>query len=180
MIPDTENNLQVTTPRFLLRPLTQNDVTETYLSWFSDESVQDNILAARSSQSIAKLKSYAEKHFQSQNSILWGIFGRNNGLHIGNIKYDPINFENGSAVMGILIGDKTWRGKKVAAEVILETSKFLFEKFLIRKIALAVGRTNQAAIRAYSKMGFVESSDLDIPNGSISMSMKVSNSPVAE
>ena len=38
--------------------------------------------------------------------------------HIGNIKYEPIDFQAATATMGILTGANDWRGKGVGPEVI--------------------------------------------------------------
>ena len=79
---------------------------------------------------------------------------RETGNHIGNIKYEPIDFENKVAVMGILIGEKDWRGVGVASEVIKSSSEWLNKQYDINHIALGVDSKNIAAIKTYKKIGF--------------------------
>ena len=56
--------------------------------------------------------------------------------------------------MGILIGDKKWRGKGVATEVIKDSGKYLKENYKIKYIDLGVNKDNIAAVSAYKKMKF--------------------------
>ena len=78
------------------------------------------------------------------------------GLHIGNIKYDPIDFNACTAEMGILIGNQDWIGRGVAGEVILASCLWLSKKIGVKKITLGVHPDNIGAILAYRKIGFVE------------------------
>jgi [ribosomal protein S5]-alanine N-acetyltransferase len=83
-----------------------------------------------------------------------GIFVRTDGTHIGNIKFEPIDEREGYAVMGILIGDASWRGKGVTTEVLEPSTAWLAEHRGIREVVLGVERDHSAAIHAYEKAGF--------------------------
>ena len=56
--------------------------------------------------------------------------------------------------MGILIGDKKWRGKGVANEVITQSAFWLKKKYNITTILLSVNTKNTVAIMAYKKINF--------------------------
>jgi len=86
---------------------------------------------------------------------LLGIFDKVSGIHIGNIKFEPLDFIKGYAIMGILIGDTYWRGKGVAGEVLKATGEWLLENRSIRQMLLGVAVDNTSAIKAYEKVGFV-------------------------
>ena len=79
---------------------------------------------------------------------------RDSVSHIGNIKYEPIVIEEYQATMGILIGEKRWRGKGVATEVINASMTWLKRNLGIRKFFLSVDLDNIYAIKAYEKSGF--------------------------
>jgi len=83
-----------------------------------------------------------------------GIFDIGNNHHIGNIKYEPIDYENRVATMGILIGEEDYRGLGVAPEVIKASSMWLKKTFNITNIILGVSLENDRAISAYEKIGF--------------------------
>jgi ribosomal-protein-alanine N-acetyltransferase len=56
--------------------------------------------------------------------------------------------------MGVLIGDKTYRGGGLAGEIMPILEKFLKENFNIKKVILGVSVDNNAAHKAYIKNGF--------------------------
>ena len=144
----------INTKRFQLKSLTTKDVTEKYLSWFSgSKEVVEYIAYAKTNADINKLRQYVKEREDREDVLFLGIF-TDYGQHIGNIKYEPINLKNKSATMGILIGDKEWRGKGVAIEVIKDSSKYLKENYKIKYIDLGVNKDNIAAVSAYKKMKF--------------------------
>ena len=142
----------ITTQRFLLKPLTMDDVDHRYLSWLNLKA-SSYIEYAKSHPSIEELKNYVGERENRQDVLFLGIFTKE-AQHIGNIKYEPIDTKSKSAVMGILIGDNNWRGKGVATEVIKASSSYLVDQYGIETILLGVDKNNKAAIIAYQKIGF--------------------------
>lgn len=154
----------ILTNRFILRPLNMDDVSNQYLNWLQDRTAQKYISAAASQLDLAGLRKYVMERIGNDDVMFLGIFEKMSGLHIGNIKYEPVNSELGYAIMGILIGEREWRGKGAASEVILASAEWLYQYRCIRQIILGVSRTNIAAIHAYSKAGFVEEKTSFFPN----------------
>ena len=144
----------INTERFQLKTLTVDDATEEYLSWFSSsKEVGEYIAYAKTNADINKLRQYVKEREDREDVLFLGIF-TDSGQHIGNIKYEPINLKDKSATMGILIGDKEWRGKGVATEVIKDSGKYLKVNYKIKYIDLGVNKDNIAAVSAYKKMKF--------------------------
>jgi ribosomal-protein-alanine N-acetyltransferase len=154
-------NYIISTTRFILKPLTLNDVTDRYASWLSDSTSGKFILARFYG---SDLKKYVSERSNRDDVLFLGIFNKIDGLHIGNIKYEPIDSQQSYAVMGILIGDAAWRGKGVAREVILASATWLHKNKKIDQIVLGVSKSNNAAIQAYQKIGFVEKPSKYVPN----------------
>jgi ribosomal-protein-alanine N-acetyltransferase len=146
---------EIATARFILRDLRQEDITNRYLEWFLDPAAQRHITAAAHTQTLAQLRDYLAERTGRRDVLFLGIFDRTTGVHIGNVKYEPVDAENGYAVMGILIGDAAYRGQGVAGEVIVASSRWLQANGGIREILLGVHRDNAAAIHAYERVGFV-------------------------
>ena len=142
----------IITQRFLLKPLTVDDVNQNYLSWLNPE-INSYIEYAKNNISMKELRSYVGERENRQDVLFLGIFTKDK-QHIGNIKYEPINHKSKTAIMGILIGDNNWRGKGVAAEVIKVSGDYLVEQYGISTILLGVNKNNKAAIVAYQKVGF--------------------------
>jgi len=162
----------IETQRFFLRPLTVNDVTYRYLGWLQDEKSNRFIVTTSSKYNIDSLRRYVKKRMNDVDVIFFGIFLKENGLHIGNIKFEPIDKINCTSTMGVLIGDSDWRGRGVAVEVINACALWLYQNRSITKIYLGVDRENKSAIRAYFKAGFRIIQD-GISDKNISNSLKM-------
>jgi ribosomal-protein-alanine N-acetyltransferase len=153
----------ISTNRFSLRTLAPDDVSNRYVSWFGDYEVGQYISAAAFKPSLNSLQKYVRERSGRDNVIFLGIFEKKSGLHIGNIKYEPMNSALRYAVMGVLVGEPGWRGKGVAAEVLLASAEWLWQHRNIRQIILGVSCDNIAAIKAYSKVGFIEEPTKFVP-----------------
>jgi [ribosomal protein S5]-alanine N-acetyltransferase len=147
--------VQIDTERFLLRELTEDDATERYLGWLNDVDAMRYIVAASQTKALSDLKRYVKEHSGRSDILFLGISEKETGLHIGNIKYEPVNPDFGYAVMGILIGEATWRGKGVGTEVLRTSATWLKENRNIKQILLGVHEDNIAGIKSYQKVGFV-------------------------
>ena len=144
----------INTERFQLKSLTTKDVTEKYLSWFNQsKEIEKYISFAQKCEGIDSLMQYVKDKKDREDVLFLGIFC-SLGQHIGNIKYEPIDLKNRTATMGILIGDKEWRGKGVASEVIKISGKYLKNNYGIKYIDLGVDKSNARAISAYEKINF--------------------------
>lgn len=145
----------IETPRFKLRTLTIEDATEKYSRWFEDPVVNEHIVGAKSAHDINSLRGYIAQKTAQANVLFLGIFSGVSGTHIGNLKFEPIDFDARHAVLGIMVGDPHWRGRGVATEVIDAAGKWLNKMFGISELALGVAKNNVAALKAYQKSGFV-------------------------
>ena len=149
----------ITTQRFLLRPLIADDVGNKYLSWLNAEEnsyiglTYSDGKYVKNHVSMEELKAYVSERQNRRNVLFLGIFTKKK-QHIGNIKYEPINFKRKTATMGILIGDSNWKGKGVAIEVIKASVHYLTSRYGITTIFLGVNQNHQVAVSVYQKIGF--------------------------
>ncbi len=137
-----------------MRELSVDDVSDRYLSWLSDAEAEKWIVTAKTAQRISDLKAYVLERSNRDNVLFLGIFEKYSGLHIGNIKYEPIELATSSAVMGVLIGEPTYRGKGVFPEVFKASATWLKNKRGVNHIHLGVEKANQYAVKAYQNIGF--------------------------
>jgi RimJ/RimL family protein N-acetyltransferase len=142
------------TERTLLRPLSVDDVSERYLSWLDDVDAKRWIVAAAKTKRLSDLRSYVAEKVQRIDVLFLGIFDRSNGVHIGNIKYDPIVPQLQAAVVGVLIGEPAYRGRGLFEEVFIPTANWLHKHRKINDIYLGVDTGNKVAMKAYQKTGF--------------------------
>jgi len=151
-------NVSIITERFIIRELTKGDASHDYLSWFSQKEIKNYIQNVP--KSMTEIEHYIELDQNNSNTLLLGVFARKNNNHIGNIRYSYAYNGFDDVDMGIIIGDKNWRGKGVAQEVIVSTAKYLLKNKQTKKIILGVQKSNASAIKAYEKIGFVTKSIL--------------------
>lgn len=148
--------IKINTNNYYLRELTIEDASEKYLNWLNERQAERWLVTAKNTKVLTDLEDYISKKNSKSEVCLLGIFEKNNGEHIGNIKYEPINENLGYAVMGILIGDPLYRGKGVFGEIFKASANWLRKYHKIKQIVLGVENDNVSAIRAYTKIGFIE------------------------
>lgn len=146
--------VNIITERFRLRELIEEDATERYLNWFGDSETRKFITTASRTKNLSDLRQYIFEHIGRNDILFLGIFEINSGLHIGNIKYEPVDTQMGYAVMGILIGDTAYRGIGAGTEVLRASSQWLKLHCNINQIVLGVSTENPGALRSYEKAGF--------------------------
>ena len=150
-------DIRLQTDWFAIRTLHADEVGLTYVAWFEDPVVQRFIALRPKSDTLAELREFVECHDARGDSLLLGIFSED-GRHVANLKHEPIDLEQRTAILGVLIGDPAWRGRELFAEVFAPTSVLLRERFGISTVLLGVDGENTAAIAAYERSGFRRSS----------------------
>jgi [ribosomal protein S5]-alanine N-acetyltransferase len=124
-----------------------------YLSWMTNTN-DIFIEGIREDFSILKLNEYISEKNYSSNAILIGVFSLQGNHHVGNVKFEPIDFKLNNAWMGILIGNSSFRGKGFSSEIITTTCSYLSSFYNISEFFLGVDPTNHAALHAYKKCEF--------------------------
>jgi ribosomal-protein-alanine N-acetyltransferase len=147
--------IEIELENLTLRSLTVTDDLDNYLYWMSHPENNEHILSATENYTLEMLTQYIDECNSSNSTILLGIFDKGLKLHIGNIKYDKIDLTDGSAVMGILIGEKFYRGRGLGKIVIEASTRWLSTQLGLRTIYLGVSTLNESAIKLYRKAGFV-------------------------
>lgn len=143
------------TPRFVVRTLKREDVSARYVGWFDDPVARRFISWRFHEDPYRELCEFVEHHDERDDSLLLGIFA-NETQHVANLKYEPIDTQHRTAVLGVLVGETAWRGRGLFAEVFAVTAAFLRRSLDVGTVTLGVHRENSAAIAAYSGAGFVE------------------------
>ena len=166
---------EITSARFVLKELTATNANTRYLSWLMDEDTAQFIHYIQAD--IDELAHYIEQRYQDEDCWFFGIFYQ--GEHIGNIKYQRLAAKASVATMGILIGEKNWRGKGVASEVLEASLQYLKNNLAIKEVNLGVEKSNKAAIKAYEKIGFSitnskQAGYFDFPEKSLEMIKQLS------
>lgn len=141
------------TERLVLKPLSLEHLTQDYVDWLNDEEVY-RYLETGGNYTLAMLKDYLNDVVK-KDIYFWGIHLKNNDLHIGNVKIDPINTKHSLAEYGIMMGRRNEWGKGYAKEATNKVIDYCFQELNIRKLTLGVVADNTTALALYKKLGFV-------------------------
>ncbi len=160
----------ISSEHLLLRPLIPEDANENYLSWFRQPGAEW-IESSKSDQTLESLRSYIQERCGVDEVLFLGIFEKETGEHIGNVKFEPIDEEQSAAICGIFIGAPSARNKGYGKEAILAGSRWLKQNRGIAQIVLGVDKENLAALKAYESLGFKKGPHPLMPEGTTFFSM---------
>ncbi|MFA6414391.1 MAG: GNAT family N-acetyltransferase [Candidatus Paceibacterota bacterium] len=153
--------------RVYVRPMSETDATSVYAAWLNDSEV--NKYLATKSTTVEELKRYiATKNGQSD-TLLFGMFLKEDNRHIGTIKLEPIDIANKRATIAIMLGDKREWGKGYGPESMRLLITHCFNELGLEEVNLGVLAQNVSAIKSYEKIGFKEvkreAGAITYPNG---------------
>lgn len=127
-------------------------VTQKYYNWLNDPEVYKFLEARR--VSLIDIKRYVEEKDTKQDCLFWGIFWLENGEHIGTVKLEPINLEQGMATLAIMIGERGYWGRGVGIETVNLVTDYAFNVLGLDEINLGVVADHESAIKLYKKCGY--------------------------
>lgn len=143
---------ELTTERLILKRLTLNHLSKTYVDWMNDIEVY-KYLESGGDYTIEDLENYLRDN-EEKDIFFWAIHLKASNKHIGNIKIDPFDEVKNAGEYGIMMGDKTEWGKGYAKEASLSVINFCFETLELKQITLGVVEKNISAFKLYEKIGF--------------------------
>ena len=130
--------------------------------WYADEEIARLLRHDQRPLNHFQSRSYFESVMlpASAQGRAWGIHDRASGRLIGSCALT--DFEGAghrTAFFRILIGEKAWWGHGYGREATELTMREGFEKLALDEVKLEVFSTNERAIRAYAKVGFLQTGE---------------------
>lgn len=144
-----------------LRLLSPNDVTEDYLNWMQDEKIIEFLESRWRIYSLDDLKNYVKTVNESSSSYMFGIFLKENNLHVGNIKIGNMDQIHRYADVGLIIGNRTAWGKGYGSEAIKLVTNYAFNQLNLNKIFAGIYSKNIGSYKAFLKAGYREVGKLE-------------------
>lgn len=139
--------------RIYLRALQEADVDDAYLSWFQDQSVTEYLEVREITHEEAR--QYILEGRRSRGYFMYGVFLRDSGLHIGNLKVGPVVWPHLVSDLVTVIGRRECWGKGFATEAIRLGNKIAFEHLGLRKLSGGIVEGNTGSVKAYTSAGWV-------------------------
>lgn len=140
--------------RVYLRRVTLADATPRYASWLNDPETTRYLESGRREETADSLRAYIARHLDRDDVLFMAVVLNTDDSHIGNIKLEPVDHKNRSAVLGILIGAKGQRARGIGTEAMTLALRYAFESLRLHRVSLGVTSDNLPAIHCYEKVGF--------------------------
>ncbi|HEY1251935.1 MAG TPA: GNAT family protein [Thermoanaerobaculia bacterium] len=139
--------------RLYLRSIERDDLSRCH-DWMNDEDLR-RTLAQRYPMSLAREADWVERVTRGQDpsEMVFAICLIRGDRHIGNCGLEHIDRDNGTATLGIFIGEADCRGQGLGEETVRTLCRFGFDELRLEKIRLDVYEGNPA-IRTYERVGF--------------------------
>ena len=138
-----------------LSPICMDEVP-TYVKWFSDKKITANLHQVASLATITSEQKWIEKINERKNEYNFAIIQKEKDLLIGNCSITNINLVDGTATLGIFIGEEEYRNKGYGSQALKLLLKYGFDMLRLHNIKLDVFDFNEQAIACYKKVGFKE------------------------
>lgn len=152
MTNQKNKKIKIDGEKIYLKNLDEKNATQEYCDWLNDSEV--NKYLETKEATIDELKQYIHDKNNNPNCLFLGIFLKENNKHVGNIKLEPIEFEEKKATLGILIGNKNYWGRGIGTEATKLLVNYAFNTLDLKEVNLGVISENKAAIEVYKNAGF--------------------------
>lgn len=152
-IDNMENPIRIDGENIFLRRLTEEDATEDYVRWMNDPEINQYLESRFYKQSIESCKAFI-RSVSNDNNYQFGIFLKETGKHIGNIKIGSINHYHKYADIGFLIGEKQYWGRGIATEAIKLATDYAFNTLKLHKLWGGAYSPNIGSVKAFIKNGY--------------------------
>lgn len=140
--------------RIYLKLLKPSDVTESYVAWMNDPQVTMFLESRWNRYHIKSIKKYVKDVNSDRSSLLFGVFLKKTGMHIGNIKIGNIDTIHRFADVGLIIGEKSMWGNGYGTEAIALVTNHAFKKLKLNKLIAGIYANNHGSFKAFIKAGY--------------------------
>lgn len=135
-----------------LRPPRPEDAS-VMITWFEDVEVT-RFLLVRHPPSIDMEKEWLDRMARSPDEVVWVI--EHKALAVGTTALHLIDWKNGSATTGTVIGDKTAWANGLGRELMQLRTRYAFTQLPLRKLKSGFLDGNEASARAQAASGYRE------------------------
>jgi len=146
--------------RVRLRAIERGDIP-TFLKWLNDLEVQRYLgrtpfplSFAESLQDPGGEERWFERHLNGEKSRIFAI-ETEKGVHIGNIGLHEIDYKDGKATLGIMIGEKGYWDQGYGTAAMTALIDYVFGKTSLNRLYLKTLVNNRRAQKCFAKCGFV-------------------------
>ncbi len=139
---------------FYFRPLRASDLNGRWPEWFNDPVVTKYQAKGFYPNTHEAQKAYYESLLDSRTDVVLAIIDRRTDAHIGNIGLHAIDALHRTAVLGIVIGEKSAWGRGIGAKSWRAMTNYGFKVLNLHKICATVIEGNEASLKCALASGY--------------------------
>lgn len=143
-------------PHLRLATLEESAADGAYLRWMRDPEVLRYLEARHGSHDSESLRRFIRDANASADNLLLGMFLKEDGRHIGNIKLGPIDRPNHRGEIGFMIGERAMWGRGYGSEAVELVCRHAFSSLGLHKITAGYIASNAGSERIFAKLRFFE------------------------
>jgi RimJ/RimL family protein N-acetyltransferase len=147
-------HIKIETKRLVLRSLLLSDISQDYADWLNDPEINKYLSHFNTVQTIKTCRDYIQSYQEKKDAALIGILLKGNDLHIGNITFSSLDWDNKAVAIGISIGRKEYMGKGLASEALCAIVRYCFQQLGLIRIWAGVNISNIRSLNLFIKSGF--------------------------
>ncbi len=145
--------MEINTERLLLRQFMVSDITQVYLDALNDPSII-GMTEARHKIWNKEMASAFIESVNNKSSILFGVFLKDSGKPIGNVRLFDIHPIHHRGELSLLFYDKSEWGNGFATEAVGAVIKYAFEFLKLHRVMADYYANNIASSKVFKKTGF--------------------------
>ena len=149
-----KDKIQIETERLFIRVLRSNDVTEEYASGLNDSEVNKYMFVRHTRQTMESVKEFAEHSYESKDSILLGLFLKNEYKLIGTVRLSGISYYDDCLELGVCLFSKKHWGQGFGEEALMHIKNYVFSNMGFHYIEAGIYDVNDASKKLFEKVGF--------------------------
>lgn len=138
---------------FYFRPLRLSDLNGRWPEWFNDPDVT-KYTKGFYPNNYETQKKYYDYLIESRTDVVLAIINRADGLHIGNVGLHQIDNIHRTAMLGIVIGEKSAWGRGIGAKSWRAMTRYGFKVLNLHKICATALENNEKSLRCALGAGY--------------------------
>ncbi len=147
--------IDIKTKNLHLRIFTIKDITPEYVKALNKKEVIGLTESRYRKWDMQSVKEYVrENAYKPHDSLMIGMFLKENGKHIGNIRLHSFSTYNKRVEVGFLIWDQNQWGKGYITEALKSLFSYVFNSLRLHKIVIEYYLLNKATEKVTKNLGF--------------------------
>lgn len=139
--------------RVYLRALEPEDY-KTSILWRNDDEINSMLGGMKRFVSKVYEAKWVDDAIFHSHDVRLAVCLKENNLYIGNVYMTDIDERNQSCVSHVLIGDKRYWGRGIAAEAYRLALEYMFNERNIYRVMAIVLENNKSSLRMHQKVGY--------------------------